>query len=130
MRNSALKRVTGFSSTQIAGLKVNHPMALAGEKQVAPERRVVVQKDRLALNHDVEKSFEIMVRYIAKVIKTNREEVENALIATGSPITIRQANTGQLNAMVHNRLTQKDQNGKAFRQGWLGPARTQHGEAE
>ena len=112
---SSLRRVTGYSQKQIAGIKVNHPMQLA-DPQVKSNRRVVIQKDRLDLSHDVERSFEIMVNYIAKVIRTNREEVENALIATGSPKGVRHASLGNLNAMVQNRLTQKDRNGDAFRQ--------------
>lgn len=113
---SSLRKVTGFSPSQIAGIKVTHPMALAGEKQVDPSRRVVIQKDRLALAHDVEKSFEILTRYMAKAIRNNREEVENALIATGSPVSVRNVSLGRLNALVQNRLVQRDKNGKSFRQ--------------
>jgi hypothetical protein len=116
IKNSALKKVTGLTQKQIAGIRVEHPMALGGEDQVSYDRRVVIQKDRLALNHDVETSFEIVVRYIAKAIAQNREEVENALIVTGSPVAIRQLNTSQINALVQNRLTQNDLNGEAFRQ--------------
>ena len=116
IKNSALNKVTGLTQRQIAGIKVDHPMALGGEDQFSANRRVVIQKDRLSINHDVETSFEIVVGYIAKAIAQNREEVENALIVTGSPVAIRQLNTRQINALVQNRLTQKDLNGKAFRQ--------------
>jgi hypothetical protein len=113
-RNS-LERVTGLTVEQVAGRKAGS-MQQGGESYPPSSRTVVVQKDRLALTHDTAQSFEMIVKYIALAIKNRRQEVENALISTGSPKSVRNANPRRFNAIVQNRLMQKNEKGEAFRQ--------------
>jgi hypothetical protein len=112
---SALRRITSLTPKEIAGLKVKNRMSLAGEK--SPHRRsIVIQKDRVLNDVNVEESFETIVEKIAGVIANNRVEVENALIATGSPRKVRLYNRKALNAEVQNRLVGTGKNSQAFRQ--------------
>jgi len=113
-RNS-LERVTGLTAQEVSGMKAG-AMQMGGEKIPNRSRTVVVQKDRLSLSHDTATSFEVMVKYIAKAIKDRREEVENALIVTGAPVSVRNLNPSRFNAYVENQLTRRDSNGQAFRQ--------------
>lgn len=112
---SSLRKVTGLSPKEIAGLKVKNSMSIAGEK--TPHRRsIVVEKDRFMQGADTEEAFEIIVDKIAKVTDNNRVEVENALIVTGSPKGVRGMNRKRLNAEIQNRLVENSPNGMAFRQ--------------
>ena len=112
---NSLERVTGMSSEQFSGIKAGS-MQQGGEDMPSSNRTVVVEKDRFILNHDTAQSFELVTKYIAKAIANNREEVENALIVTGSPKSVRKLKIKQFNAIVENKLTRTDKDGQVFRQ--------------
>jgi hypothetical protein len=57
----------------------------------------------------------IVLDKIRKVIATRRNDVENALIATGSPQAVRTLNADEFNAAVMNRLSELGARGDAFR---------------
>jgi len=114
-KKSALRSITGLSPEEIAGLKVESEMSLTGEE--TPHRKsIVVEKDRFLQGANTEQAFEIIVEKIAKVTDARREEVENALIVTGSPIAVRGWNRAKLNAEIQNRLVDVSPQGMAFRQ--------------
>jgi hypothetical protein len=113
--NSALQRVLGMSEAEVAGIKVANPMSTTGED--TPHRKsIVVEKDRFLQGASAEEAFEQIVEKIARVTDNRREEVENALIVTGSPIAVRKMNRRALNALIQNRLSDPSKKGMAFRQ--------------
>ena len=116
-QKSALQKITGLSTDKLVGIKINNSMSDIGQKASATNRRrIVIERDRLLNTVPPEQAFEIVVEKIARVNVEKRNEVENALIVTGSPISTRGVSQKRLNKMVQNRLTQNDNNGQAFRQ--------------
>ena len=112
---SSLNKVTGLTEAQIMDQQTINDSALLNNNS-GNRRSIVIEKNRLQGGVGMEKSFEIVTKKIAKVITNRREEVENALIVTGSPISVRKYNRKKLNAAVQNRLVDTSKDGIAFRQ--------------
>jgi hypothetical protein len=75
----------------------------------APTERVNI------LDVSEQEAKKIVLDKIRKVIATRRNDVENALIATGSPQAVRTLNADEFNAAVMNRLSELGARGDAFR---------------
>jgi hypothetical protein len=101
---------------KMAGMKVPGLSTFMEEKPaMAKNRSITIQKDQLIDSLTPSESFEVIVEKIAKVNANRRKSVENALIGTGSKKVIRNYNLDQLNAEVHNRLTENTPQGQEFR---------------
>jgi hypothetical protein len=96
----------------ILGTKTNNLMEMAGED--IPRKSISIRKEAMA-GLSPQEQFEMIVDMIGVIARTNRHEVENALIVTGSPKAVRKYGKGRYYATIQNRLTQDDAKGKEFR---------------
>lgn len=81
-------------------------------------RSVIVEtKQENILDVDKAQAKSIVLDKIRMVIGRRRKDVENLLIATGSPKAVRSLKPNQFNAAVMNRLAKPGTNGDTFRDG-------------
>jgi len=76
---------------------------------------IIIEKDRTISDTSSANSFQSIVDAIAKVTTIKRNEVENALIVTGSPKSVRTMSRKSLNKAIQNRLVEDTANGQKFR---------------
>jgi hypothetical protein len=115
-RVSSLAKVQGKQMAEQLAVEPVRPMTVIGDQRPSKNvRSVVIAKDQILNKLSPTESFEVVVEKIAKVIKNNRIEVENALIATGSPKMVRTLGRKRFNSKVQNKLAERSESGQAFR---------------
>jgi len=117
---SALRGVLGDKrASEITAIPTTHVLSSSNQPSLSGghtnRRSVSIQKDRILEAYSPEESFEIVVEKIANLIDRSRKDLENALIASGAPKTVRQLDRKKFNAAVQNKLSENNAQGDTFR---------------
>ena len=114
---SSLVAILGRNHPDINSMLVQKGMSTVGEKiaDSSNNRTILIERDQIMDQFTPEESFEAIVDKIAILGTTRKEEVENVLIATGSPKAIRSMSRKNFNAELQNRLTDNSEQGDKLR---------------
>lgn len=108
---TALERITGKKPAPMDRTE----MGELATPDLSSPRSIIIEKDRTISDVDSAKSFQNVVDAIARATSIKRNEVENALIVTGSSKGVRRMSRKALNKQIQDRLVQDDANGEKFR---------------